>query len=92
MLSEYSLTSSSNLQNYKSLYIANWKISVKDTMTYNLVRLEKGMFVEYSTMGEHPLFKTSHHEPINQLFIKKYGVDLKKIGFINESRLHVEKV
>ena len=59
--------------------MANWKISVKDTMTYNLVRLEKGMFVEYSTMGEHPLFKTSHHKPINQLFIKKYGVDIKKV-------------
>ena len=72
--------------------MANWKITVKDTMTYNLVRLEKGMFVEYSTMGAHPLFKTSHPEPINQLFIKKYGVDLKKIGFINEARLLVEKV
>ena len=27
--------------------MATWKITVKDTITYNGVHLEKGMFVEY---------------------------------------------
>lgn len=68
--------------------MATWEITVKDTTTYNGVHLEKGMFVEYVTPTlDHPLFKTTHHDAINQLFMSKYGVDLKKIGFINESRL-----
>ena len=72
--------------------MATWKITVKDTITYNGVHLEKGMFVEYVTPTlDHPLFKTMHHDAVNQLFIKKYGVDLKKIHYINETRLSFEK-
>ena len=72
--------------------MATWIITVKDTITYNGVHLEKGMFVEYITPTlDHPLFKTTHPDAVNQLFKNKYGVDLKKIGFINESRLSVEK-
>jgi len=52
--------------------MATWKITVKDTITYNGVHLEKGMFVEYITPTlDHPLFKTMHHDAVNQLFIKK---------------------
>ena len=73
--------------------MAIWKITVKDTMTYNSVHLEKGMFVEYTTPTlDHPIFKTTHHNAVNQLFKTKYGIDLKKIGFINETRLIVEKL
>ena len=72
--------------------MATWKITVKDTITYNGVHLEKGMFVEYITPTlDHPLFKMMHHDAVNKLFIKKYGVDLKKIHFINETRLSFEK-
>ena len=72
--------------------MATWKITVKDTTTYNGVHLEKGMFVEYVTPTlDHPLYKTMHHEAVNQLFKNKYGIDLKKIGFINVSRLDFEK-
>ena len=72
--------------------MAIWKITVKDTTTYNGVHLEKGMFVEYvTTTLDHPLYKTMHHEAVNQLFKNKYGIDLKKIGFINVSRLDFEK-
>lgn len=56
--------------------MATWKITVKDTITYNGVHLEKGMFVEYITPTiDHPLFKTMHHDAFNQLFIQKYGID-----------------
>lgn len=72
--------------------MAIWKITVKDTTTYNGVHLEKGMFVEYATPTlDHPLYKTMHHDAVNQLFKNKYGIDLKKIGFINVSRLDFEK-
>lgn len=73
--------------------MATWKITVRDTMTYNGVNLEKGMFVEYTIPTlDHPIFKTMHHDAVNQLFKTKYGIDLKKIGFINETRLVVEKL
>ena len=72
--------------------MATWKITIKGTTTYNGVHLEKGMFVEYVTPTlDHPLYKTMHHEAVNQLFKNKYGIDLKKIGFINVSRLDFEK-
>ncbi len=72
--------------------MAIWKITVKDATTYNGVHLEKGMFVEYVTPTlDHPLYKTMHHDAVNQLFKNKYGIDLKKIGFINVSRLDFEK-
>lgn len=49
--------------------MATWKITVKGTTTYNGVHLEKGMFVEYVTPTlDHPLYKTMHHEAVNQLF------------------------
>jgi hypothetical protein len=73
--------------------MATWKITVRDTMTYNGVNLEKGMFVEYTNPTlDHPIFKTMHHDAVNQLFKTKYGIDLKKIGFINETRFVVEKI
>ena len=73
--------------------MATWKITVRDTMTYNGVNLEKGMIVEYTNPTlDHPIFKTMHHDAVNQLFKTKYGIDLKKIGFINETRLVVEKL
>ena len=72
--------------------MAIWKITVKDTTTYNGVHLEKGMFVDYVTPTvDHPLYKTMHDDAVNQLFKNKYGIDLKKIGFINVSRLVFEK-
>ena len=72
--------------------MATWKITVKGTTTYNGAHLEKGMFVEYVTPTlDQPLYKTMHHEAVNQLFKNKYGIDLKKIGFINVSRLDFEK-
>lgn len=49
--------------------MATWIITVKDTTTYNGVHLEKGMFVEYVTPTlDHPLYKTMHHDAVNQLF------------------------
>ena len=72
--------------------MATWKITVKDTVTYGSTHLEKGMFVEYITQTlDHPLYKTTHHDAVNQLFKNKYGIDLKKIGFINAARLNFEK-
>lgn len=79
-----------DITNYRNY--ATWKITIKDTITYNGVHLERGMSVDYITPTlDHPLYKTSHHEAVNQLFKNKYGVDLKKIGFINASRLDFEK-
>lgn len=72
--------------------MATWKITVKDTVIYNGVHLEKGMFVEYITPTvDNPLYVTKHHDAVNQLFKNKYGIDLKKIGFINVARLNFEK-
>ena len=72
--------------------MATWKITVKGTTTYNGVHLEKGMFVEYVTPTlDHHLYKTMHHEAVNQLFITHYGIHLKKISYINVSRRDFEK-
>lgn len=47
--------------------------------------------IEHNPTLDHPLYKTTHHDAVNQLFKSKYGVDLKKIGFINVTRLDFEK-
>ena len=44
----------------------------------------------YPNIGS-SLYKTMHHDAVNQLFKNKYGIDLKKIGFINVTRLDFEK-
>lgn len=43
--------------------MATWKITVKDTITYNGVNLGNGMFVEYATPTlDNFLYKTTHHD------------------------------
>lgn len=60
--------------------MATWKITVRDTMTYNGVNLEKGMFVEYTNPTlDHPIFKTMHHDAVNQLLRQNTELILKRL-------------
>lgn len=74
--------------------MAQWKIEIKQTGTFNGVRIEKGMFVEYVTNTTTPPLSnlSKNREAIAQLFKSKYGVDLLKANLVGSGRLSCERM
>ena len=74
--------------------MALWKIAVKNSGTFNGVRIEKGMSVEYVTISTTPPLSalSQNKDKIAQLFMNKYGIDLNKAGLVNTGRLSCEKI
>ncbi|BDX37997.1 hypothetical protein CYCD_13520 [Tenuifilaceae bacterium CYCD] len=59
--------------------MALFSITVKQNRYSNGVRLEKGMSVEVSSSYSNPLTTNGGHE-VQEAFMRKYGIDLKKNG------------
>ena len=55
-----------------------YKVTVKNNLNSNGVRLEKGMSVEVVSQSYSLLSTLQGKEPINNAFKAKYGVDVKK--------------
>ena len=74
--------------------MALWKIAVKNSGTFNGVRIEKGMSVEYVTISTTPPLSalSQNKDKIAQLFMNKYGIDLNKAGLVNTGRLSCENI
>ena len=79
--------------------MANWKITVKATQNVNVgglgtVHLEKGMSVDYvlSNSFWSPLDSKDSSEEVNQLFIQKYNIDLKKFGLLTKTILDLKRI
>lgn len=79
--------------------MANWKITVKATQNVNVgglgtVHLEKGMSVDYvlSNSFWDPLDSKDSSEEVNQLFIQKYNIDLKKFGLLTKTILDLKRI
>ena len=71
--------------------MALFKITVKKTLTVNRIRLEKGMSVEVVSTYSNPVTTNKGHE-VQDAFIRKYGIDLKKASSLSMGRLEVEKI
>ena len=53
--------------------------TVKSTRIINGIRFEKGMSVEIISIAPNPIFFKDGKE-VTDAFMRKYGIDLKKIG------------
>lgn len=78
--------------------MTTWKIIVKTTENVNVgglgtVHLEKGMSVDYVLSNSFwgPLDSKDSSEEVNQLFIQKYNIDLKKFGLLTKTILDLKK-
>ena len=61
--------------------MALFLITVKQNHRCNGINLEKGMSVEVSSLYSNPLTTNGGHE-VQDAFMRKYGIDLKKNGVI----------
>lgn len=71
--------------------MALFEITVKQNNYCNGIRLEKGMSVEVSSSYSNPLLTNGGHE-VQDAFMRKYGLDLKKNGGNSTVYLDVKKI
>lgn len=71
--------------------MALFLITVKQNHIANGIRLEKGMSVEVSSNYSNPLTTNGGHE-VQDAFMRKYGLDLKKNGGNSTVYLDVKKI
>ena len=69
-----------------------YKVTVKNNLNSNGVRLEKGMSVEVVSQSYSLLSTLQGKEPINNAFKAKYGVDVKKACALQSIYLDVVKI
>lgn len=68
-----------------------YKVTVKSNLNSNGVRLEKGMSVEVASQHL-PLSTRQGKEQVNNAFMAKYGVDIKKACADTSAWLDVVKI
>jgi hypothetical protein len=93
--------SSSNQKSYhkqpsKSIIMALWRIVVKNSGNAackdKRQRLEKGMFIETSTVSPIPPIGVSRERPmLAQLFLNKYGIEVN-VQNMNSGYFNCEKI
>jgi len=71
--------------------MALFLITVKQNNFCNGIHLEKGMTVEVSSTYSNPLTTNGGHE-VQDAFMRKYGLDLKKNGGNSSVWLDVKKI
>lgn len=71
--------------------MALFLITVKQNKYSNGIKLEKGMSVEASSNYSNPLTTNGGHE-VQDAFMRKYGLDLKKNGGNSSVYLDVKKI
>ncbi len=69
-----------------------YKVTVKSNLNSNGVRLEKGMSVEVASQSYSLLSTLQGKELVNNAFIAKYGVDVKKACALTSLYLDVVKI
>jgi len=78
-------------QKIKNKIMALFLITVKQNKYSNGIKLEKGMSVEVSSSYSNPLTTNGGHE-VQDAFMRKYGLDLKKNGGNSSVYLDVKKM
>ncbi len=69
-----------------------YRITTKLRRVSNGMIIEKGMSVQMASLAPNIVTNAQLSEQLNTLFKNAYGVDLKKMGALNSSHLHVEKI
>lgn len=73
------------------MIMALFLITVKQNAHINGIRLEKGMSVEVQSIYGNPLLTNGGKEVIDA-FMRKYGIDIKKAGNLNNVYYEVKKI
>lgn len=71
--------------------MALFLITVKTSILTNGIRLEKGMSVEVVSTYSNPVSTNGGHE-VQDAFLRKYNIDLKKACSLSMARLDVKKI
>lgn len=71
--------------------MALFLITVKQNGNSNGIRLEKGMSVEVVSTYSSPLDTNGGHE-VQDAFLRKFNIDLKKGCYLSHTYLEVKKV
>lgn len=71
--------------------MALFKITVKQTLLTNGQRVEKGMSIELASSHGNPV-STNGGKDVADVFMRKYGVDLKKANMLSGVYLETEKI
>ncbi len=71
--------------------MALFKVTVKRSGTVNGIRLEKGMSVDIPSTYSNPVLTNGGHQ-VQDAFMRKYGIDMKKACRISMNYLDVEKI
>lgn len=72
--------------------MALFSVTAKTTRQSNGVRLEKGMSVEVVTQSSTIILSSSGKKQIEEAFMRKYGIDINKVGGVSTSNFEVKKV
>jgi hypothetical protein len=71
--------------------MALYKVTVKSSHNSNGIKIEKGMSAEVVCSSSNPI-GSDGGSAIQDAFMRKYGIDMKKAHAINPSWLAVEKI
>ena len=71
--------------------MALFRATVKTAKWSNGIRLEKGMSVDFPSIGTSPLSSNGGKEVV-EAFQRKYGVDLNKACAVSDAWIKIEKV
>lgn len=71
--------------------MALFLVTVKRSSIINGIRLEKGMSVEVVSSYSNPLSTNGGHE-VQEAFLRKYNIDLKKAASLSAGCLDVKKI
>lgn len=72
--------------------MALYKVTTKNRRLSAGMLVEKGMSIQIATLVANPVTNVEVAKQVNDLFIRNYGVDLKKMGILNTAYLEVEKI
>lgn len=68
------------------------KLTAKRTVIINGVKLEKGMSAEVAASGSSPFSTLKDTQAVQEAFMRKYGIDLKKGNMISSTYFDVSKI
>ncbi len=70
-----------------------YRITVKQMKVSNGIRIEKGMSVDVVTNSiQNPLCSSSEKQKVADAFMRIYGIDMNKIGALNQIYLNVDRI
>ena len=71
--------------------MALFRATVKTAKWSNGIRLEKGMSVDFPSIGTSPLSSNGGKEVV-EAFQRKYGIDLNKACAVSDAYIKMEKI